>query len=82
MARSDPLDVVRFVENDEIVFEQDAAVHFLVQAAQQREEQGVVQHQNIGGEDATARALEKTDAVLFAELGCITTNLRRANPAL
>src|SRR5207253_7908858 len=75
-------DAVSFVEDDEVVLEQNAALNLVVQAAQQRKEQRVVQHQHIGREDAAARALKKTDAVLLAELGGVTANLGRTNPAL
>ena len=49
--------------------EQDAAAAFLLQPAQQREEQRVIQHQHVRGQDAVARALEKADLVLLRELG-------------
>ena len=41
------LHLVRLVENHEVVLEQNAAFDFLVNAAEQREKQRVVQHQHV-----------------------------------
>ena len=54
----------------------------LLQAAQQREEQRVVQHQHVRGEDPVARALEEADAVVLGEIGRVAAELGRAQPAL
>ena len=78
----DVFHVVRLVEDDEVIAEQDAALDFLLQAAEQGEEQRVVHHQHIRGEDAIARALEEADGVILAEVGRVTAQLGRAQAAL
>src|SRR5258708_38798008 len=72
----------RHANTEEVVLEQNAARLFLVRAIQQREEQRVVQHEHIGGEDATARALKKADSLLLAKFRRVAANLRRAKPPL
>ena len=62
---------MRLVENDEIVLEQDAAFHFLLDAHEQREKERVIQNQHVGGKNAVARALKETDRMVFAEIGLI-----------
>jgi hypothetical protein len=74
--------VVRFVEDHEVIAEQDAALDFLFQAAEQGEEERVVHHQHVRGEDAITRALEETDGVILAEVGRVTAELGRAQPPL
>ena len=76
------LHVVRLVEDHKVIAEQDAALDFLLQAAKKGEEQRVVHHQHVRREDAVARALEEADGVILAEVGRVTTQLRRAQPAL
>src|ERR1019366_8708307 len=78
----DVFHVVRLVEDDEVIAEQDAALDFLLQAAEQGEEERVVHHQDVRREAAVARALEETDGVVLAEIGRITAELGRAEPAL
>ena len=50
----------------------------LVNAAEQREEQRVIQHQHVRRKNSVPRALEKTDAVVLGEIGREAANLRRA----
>ena len=74
--------LVRLIEDHEVVAEQDAALHFLLQPRQQGEKERVVQHQHVGGKDAIARALKETDAMLLGEIGWVTAELGRTQPAL
>ncbi len=58
---------VRLVENHEVVLEQNAAFHFLVHAAEQREKQRVVQDHHVRRQNPVAHALKKTDVVVLAQ---------------
>src|SRR2546422_6486194 len=82
MFGSHVLQCVGFVEDDEIILEQDAAFQLLVHTAQQSKKQSVVDDDHVRREDAVARALEKTDAVLLAEIGLVTADFRRAQSTL
>src|SRR5260221_5991895 len=82
MPRSDTLHLVGLVKDDEIILEQDADFHYLVEAAQQRKKQRVVEHQHVGGKNALARALKEADAVLLAEFRLVAANLGRTKTAL
>ena len=72
---------VRFVEDDEVVFEQNAAFLLFAQTTEQREEQRVIQNQNVGGQNFVARALKKADGMILAEIGLIPADFRRAKAA-
>ena len=78
----DVLHLVRLVEDHEVIAEQDAALRLLLDAPEQGEEQGVVEHQHVRRQDAVAGALEETDAVLLGELGGVATEPGRTEPAL
>ena len=80
--RGDGFHRVRLVENDEIILEQQAALDVLLQAAEQREEERVIEHQHVRGEDVAAGALIEADGVLFGELRRVAANFRPAQPAL
>src|SRR3974390_943568 len=82
MLRSDLLHLVGFVENDKVIAEQDSALDLFVQAAEQGEEQGVVEHQNVGRENAAAGALEKAKRVLLSKSRLVATYFRRTQTAL
>ena len=64
LARSDLLDRVRFVENDEVVREEETALAFrlFLGRAEQHEKQGVIDHDHVRGEEAFAGLLEETIA--------------------
>src|SRR5439155_26866079 len=81
MLRRDAFNRVRFVEDHEVVPEQNTPFHFFVDASQQCEEKGMVQNQDIGGKNAMAGALKETDAVLLAEFGLITAKFWRTKAA-
>jgi hypothetical protein len=72
---------VRFVENHEVVPEQNTSFHFFVDGSQQCEEKRVVQNQDVGGKNAMACALKETDAVLLAEFRLIAAKFRRTKAA-
>src|SRR5439155_13310797 len=64
----DLLDRVRFVENDEIIRKKKPALAFLlcVRRAEQYEEQRVIEHDHIRGQQTLACLLIKTSRILAA----------------
>ena len=57
---SHPLDRVGLVKDDEVVFHQHAALGFVLQGAQEGEEEGVIEHQHVGRQHKAAGLLIET----------------------
>ena len=71
LARSHAFYGVGFVEDDEVVREEITALAFLLlfRRAEEHEEEGVIDHDDVGGEEPLARLLEETAVGLSARLG-------------
>src|SRR3984957_18880435 len=54
---SDALDRMSFVEDDEVILQQDAALGFLFLTAKEREKERVIEHQHTRRQHVAARAL-------------------------
>jgi hypothetical protein len=72
---------VRLVENHKVVLEQNAARQLLVNAAQQREKQRVIQDQNIRRQNPVPHALKKTDVVVARKIRLVPACFGRAQTA-
>ena len=81
MARGDALHGVGFVKDDEVVLEEDAAFHLFIHAAEQGEEERVVQDEDIRGQDLVPHALEETGLVVAGEIGLVAAGFGRAQAA-
>ena len=81
MARRDVFHGVSLVENHEVVLEENAAFQLLINPAEQSEKQGVIQDEDIRGENPVAHALEETDLVILREIGLMPARFGRTQAA-
>src|SRR5262249_5110044 len=71
---------VGLVEDDKVVAEHDPALGLFFDSAQEREEKGMIQNENVGGKNAVAGALEEANLVLLGVIGLIAAGFGRARP--
>src|SRR2546425_5462728 len=81
MLGRDALHSVRFVENHEIILEENAPFDLLVEGAKKRKEKRVVQYQHVSRKIALSRALEEAGGVLLCKLGLMAADARSAQAA-
>ena len=85
--RGNRTDVVRLVEDHEVVLEQHplllpGRVILAAVVAEQAEKQRVVQHQHVSGKNPAAGALVKTGLAQLGDVGAVAAQLGRAEAAL
>src|SRR5690348_8991219 len=72
--RSDIFHRVRLIKYDEIVPKEQPSFHFVIHPSKKCEEERVVQHQNIGGENSAAGPLKEAKLVLFGHFGLMAAD--------